>query len=229
MYKDKSFLAIIPARGQSKRLPRKNMLVLNGKPLLTWSINAGLESKYIDKVVVSSDDDEIIQIASKYDVGIVKRPDVLASDTASTFETLKHAIENCDKFDYIILLQATSPLRNAKHIDKAIELLDSKNAEAIVSVCETSHTPLWSNVLPEDGSMNNFLTEDVINKRSQDLEVHYQLNGAIYICNTDRFLSNKSFFLKEGIYAFKMQKIDSIDIDDKLDFIIAESLMQERN
>ena len=229
MYKDKSILAIIPARGQSKRLPRKNVLDLNGKPLIAWSINAGLESKYIDKVVVTSDDDEIIQISNKFGVGIVKRPGDLASDTATTFDALKHVIENSEKFDYIILLQATSPLRNANHIDEAIELLESKKADAMVSVCEMSHTPLWSNVLPEDENMKNFLMENVINKRSQDLEMYYRINGAIYICSTDLLLSNKSFFLRDNIYAYKMRRMDSIDIDERFDFMVAESIIQARD
>ena len=229
MYKNKSILAVIPARGQSKRLPRKNILDLNGKPLIVWSINAGLESKYIDKVVVTSDDKEIIQISNGYRVDVIKRPDNLANDTATTFDALKHVIENSDKFDYIILLQATSPLRTSKHIDEAIELLESKKANAIVSVCEMSHTPLWSNTLPENGSMKKFLGENIINKRSQDLETYYRLNGAIYICRTDLLLINKSFFIRDNIYAYKMKRIDSIDIDESIDFIIAKSIMKTRN
>ena len=117
MYKNKTFLAIIPARGGSKRLPRKNVLNLAGKPLIAWSIEAGLKSNYIDKLIVSSDDDEILEISKKYGAQTIKRPNELASDTATTFVALKHTIDNIEKCDYIILLQATSPLRNEKHID----------------------------------------------------------------------------------------------------------------
>jgi len=225
MYNDKTFLAIIPARGGSKRLPRKNVLDLNGKPLIAWSIEAGLQSKYIDKVIVSSDDDEILEASKKYGAETIKRPNELASDTATTFDTLKHTIDNIEKYDYIILLQATSPLRNEKHIDKAIELLESKEADAIVSVCEMDHSPLWSNTLPLDNSMIGFLKDAILNKRSQDLEKYFRLNGAIYICKTEKLLENKSFFLKDSIFAYVMDKESSIDIDEKIDFIFAKTLI----
>jgi CMP-N,N'-diacetyllegionaminic acid synthase len=149
MYEGKTFLAIIPARGGSKRLPRKNILNLAGKPLIAWSIEAGLNSEYIDKVIVTSDDDEILEISRKFGADIIKRPDELANDTATTFDAIKHTIDNCEKYDYIVLLQPTSPLRNEKYIDDAIELLESKKADAIISVCEMDHSPLWSNILPE--------------------------------------------------------------------------------
>jgi CMP-N-acetylneuraminic acid synthetase len=224
MYKNKSFLAIIPARGGSKRLPRKNILNLAGKPLIAWSIEAGLNSGYIDKVIVTSDDDEILEISRKFGADIIKRPDELASDTATTFDAIKHTVENLKKYDYIVLLQPTSPLRNEKHIDEAIELLELKNADAVVSVCEMDHSPLWSNILPEDLSMKNFLREEVLNKRSQDLEKYYRINGAIYICKTEKLLENKGFFLKENIFTYIMDRNSSIDIDEEIDFKIAEVL-----
>ena len=178
---NKTFLVIIPARGGSKRLPRKNLLDLCGKPLIAWSIEAALKSKYISKVIVSSDDEEILNIAKEYKADFIKRPDELASDTATTFDALKHTLENVEKYDYVVLLQPTSPLRTEKHIDEAIELLKEKNADAIISVCEMEHSPLWSNTLDEDLNMSNFLRDEVLNKRSQDLPKYYRLNGAIYI------------------------------------------------
>ena len=225
MYNKKTFLAIIPARGGSKRLPRKNVLNLAGKPLIAWSIESGLRSKYIDKVIVSSDDDEIIDISKKYNAQTIKRPDELASDTATTFDALKHTIDNIEKYDYIVLLQATSPLRDEKHIDNAIELLESKEADAIVSVCEMNHSPLWSNTLPLNDSMIGFLKDEILNKRSQDLEKYFRLNGAIYICKSKKLLEEKSFFLKENIFAYKMDRESSIDIDEEIDFIFAEILI----
>ncbi len=222
MYKNNTFLAIIPARGGSKRLPRKNILDLNGKPLIAWSIKAGLKSKYIDKVIVSSDDTEILDISQDYGADTIKRPDNLANDTSTTFDAIKHAIENLEKYDYVILLQATSPLRNENHIDEAIELLESKNASAVVSVCTMDHSPLWSNILDDSLSMKSFLREGVLNKRSQDLEKYYRLNGAIYICKTDKLLEKKSFFLKDNIYAYIMSQDSSIDIDSKFDFNLAK-------
>lgn len=225
MYTNKTFLAIIPARGGSKRLPRKNVLGLCGKPLIVHTIEAALKSEYINKVIVSSDDEEILNISSNFGADIIKRPVELASDTATTFDAIKHTIENVEKYDYIVLLQPTSPLRNAKHIDEAIELLEIKNADAVVSVCEMDHSPLWSNTLPNDGNMRGFLREEILNKRSQDLEKYYRLNGAIYICKTEKLIENKSFFLKENIFAYIMNRENSVDIDEKLDFIIAKNIM----
>ena len=227
MYNDKKFLAIIPARGGSKRLPRKNVLDLAGKPLIAWSIEAGLNSKYIDKVVVSSDDTEILAVSKRYNAETIVRPDELASDTATTFDAIKHTIENAEEYDYIVLLQATSPLRDAKHIDEAIELLKSKNADAVVSVCEMDHSPLWSNTLDDSLSMQGFLKDEVLNKRSQDLEKYFRLNGAIYICKTEKLLEEKSFFLEENIYAFKMDRESSIDIDEEIDFKMVEIVINE--
>lgn len=224
---NKTFLAIIPARGGSKRLPRKNILDLCGKPLISWSIEAALKSKYISKVVVSSDDEEILNISSNFGADIIKRSYELANDTATTFDAIKHTINNLEKYDYIVLLQPTSPLRNEKHIDEAIELLEEKQADAIVSVCEMDHSPLWSNTLPKDGNMNNFLRDEVLNKRSQDLEKYYRLNGAIYICKTDKLLENKSFFLKDNIFAYIMDRKSSIDIDEEIDFEIAKVLINK--
>ena len=225
MYTNKTFLAIIPARGGSKRLPRKNVLDLCGKPLIAYTIEAALKSKYIDKVIVSSDDEEILNISSNFGADIIKRPIDLANDTATTFDTIKHTIDNFEKYDYIVLLQPTSPLRNEKHIDEAIQLLEEKNADSIISVCEMDHSPLWSNTLPKDGNMSNFLKDEILNKRSQDLEKYYRLNGAIYICKTEKLLENKGFFLKENIFAYVMDRKSSVDIDEDIDFKMVETLI----
>ena len=226
MLSRKTFLAIIPARGGSKRLPRKNILDLNGKPLIAWSIEAGLQSKYIDKIVVTSDDDEIINISNKFGAQTIKRPEELASDTATTFDAIQHTINNIVKYDYVVLLQPTSPLRDNNHIDKAIELLESKNADAVVSVCEMDHSPLWSNTLDESLSMKGFLRDEVLNQRSQDLEKYYRLNGAIYICKVDKLLEEKSFMLKDNIFAYVMDKESSVDIDEEIDFKLAQVIKE---
>jgi CMP-N-acetylneuraminic acid synthetase len=219
------YLAIIPARGGSKRLPRKNMLDLAGKPLIAWSIEAGEQSSYIDQVVVSSDDEEILAIAKDFGAMLMKRPEELASDTATTFDAVKHTIENLESYEYVVLLQPTSPLRSAKHIDEAIELLEQKKADAVVSVCEMEHSPLWSNTLDESLSMEGFLRDEVLNKRSQDLESYFRLNGAIYICRIDKLLKEKSFFLKENIFSYVMSRESSVDIDELIDFKMAEVMI----
>jgi len=226
MYKDKTYLAIIPARGGSKRLPNKNILDLAGKPLISYTIEAAKKSKYIDEIIVSSDSDEILEIVKEYNIKTIKRPDYLASDTAKTIDVIKHVIEIMNKkYDYIVLLQPTSPLRNEKHIDEAIELLNVKEADAIVSVCEMEHSPLWSNTLPSSLSMEGFIREEIKNKRSQELEKYYRINGAIYICKTDELLKQNTLFLDKNIFAYIMDRKSSIDIDDEIDFKLAEVLM----
>jgi CMP-N,N'-diacetyllegionaminic acid synthase len=227
MHNGKTFLAIIPARGGSKRLPRKNILDLCGKPLIAWSIEACLNSKYLDKVVVSSDDDEILNISQTYGCDILKRPNELATDTSPNFEPLSHAINCFPNFDYFLMIQPTSPLRQSWHIDEAIEYLFAKKADAIISVCEAEHSPLWSNSLPDDLNMSEFLPEIATGKRSQDLPKFYRLNGAIHMCDTNIFLDTKTFFLKDKAYAYIMDKKYSVDIDDELDFKFAEVLQNE--
>lgn len=228
MFKNKTFLAIIPARGGSKRLPRKNILDLCGKPLISWSIEAGLKSKYVDKVVVSSDDTEILNISNEFKVQVIKRPNELASDTSTSFDAVKHAIDNLESYEYILLLQPTSPLRNQNHIDKAIEILEEKNADAVISVCEMNHNSVWSNTLDDSLSMEGFISDNLLNNRSQDLKKHYRLNGAIYLCKTDKLLKEKSFFLKKNIFAYVMNSNDSIDIDRKEDFELASLYLSQK-
>ncbi|MDF1874442.1 acylneuraminate cytidylyltransferase family protein [Sulfurimonas sp. SAG-AH-194-I05] len=223
----KTFLVAIPARGGSKRLERKNVLLLNNKPLINYSIEAALDSTYITKVIVSSDDDEILDVSLKCGATILKRPRSLATDTSTTFDAVKHLIENAPSCDYIVLLQATSPLRTTQDINAAIELLLEKKADAVVSVCEMDHSPLWANTLSENASMEGFLSQDVLNKRSQDLDTFYRINGAIYICDTQKFLKEKTFFLRENTFAYKMNRESSIDIDEKIDFKIAEFILKE--
>lgn len=225
---NKKYLVVIPARGGSKRLPRKNILPLAGKPLISWTIEAALNCDAIGKIVISSDDDEILAIATRYKVDVLKRPEHLASDTSTSLDAIKHTIENNAGYEYIVLLQPTSPLRTAKHLKEAIHLLEEKQADAVISVCETEHSPLWANTLPEDKNMQGFLREELLNTRSQDLPTYYRLNGAIYICKIEKLLQENSFFIKKNICAYVMDKTASIDIDDALDFELAKVLMQQR-
>jgi CMP-N,N'-diacetyllegionaminic acid synthase len=225
MNNKKKYLSIIPARGQSKRVKNKNILPLNGKPLIAYTINSALKSKYLDRVFVSSDNTAILEMSKRFGAETLKRPRNLAKDTSTTFDVIKHAIKNIKGFEYVVVLQPTSPLRDEKHINKAINFLKKKKADAVISVCKEDHSPLWSNVLPKDKSLKGFLKEEIINKRSQDLKNYYRLNGAIYICKIKKLLEKKSFFLKDNIDAFEMSREKSIDIDTKLDFILAEFLL----
>jgi CMP-N-acetylneuraminic acid synthetase len=228
MYKNHTYLAIIPARGQSKRLIRKNERDLCGKPLLEWSVDAAKKSKYIDMTVVSTDDDDIFEITKNFGVDVLRRPVELASDTASSFDVVKHALAKYQDYDYVILLQPTSPLRDEIHIDEAIDFLEQKNADAVISICEMDHSPLWSLKLDKSLSISKTINNDIFNKRSQDLEKFYRLNGAIYLSKTDKLLKENSFFLKKNIFAYVMEKEASIDIDEKIDFELASLYMNEK-
>ncbi|MBV5337938.1 MAG: acylneuraminate cytidylyltransferase family protein [Deltaproteobacteria bacterium] len=229
-----SVLGIIPARGGSKRLPHKNILPLAGNPLISYTINAGLYSHYIDELMVSTDDNEIARISVNFGakVPFIRPPD-LAQDDTSTFAVVQHVIdyyknEEGKLFEYIVLLQPTSPLRDGVDIDNAMSLMQANKADAVISVSQPDHTPLWCNTLPEDLSMEGFLRDDVKFKRSQELDRYYRLNGAIYICKTSRLLEEKTFFLKNRIYAHIMKQEKSIDIDTMLDLMLCEILLSER-
>jgi CMP-N-acetylneuraminic acid synthetase len=227
MFKGKKILAVITARGGSKRLLNKNILPLAGKPLIQWTIEGALKSKYIDTCIVSTDSNEIAKLSKIAGATIpFIRPSELSNDTATSFAVLAHSIENCDAHDYLLLLQPTSPLRTTADIDAAIEALTTE-AKAVVSVCETEHSPLWANTLPDDLSMQNFIRTEVKNKRSQDLDTFYRLNGAVYIGETEYFLKNKGFFGNET-KASIMSTENSIDIDTKLDFDFASFILNSR-
>ena len=220
-------LALIPARGQSKRLPRKNVLPFAGRPLIGRTIDAALGASCVTKTIVSTDDEEIAAISR--DCGAetpFMRPDALSSDEAKSIDVVIHAIEffaeKGENFDAVCLLQPTSPLRTSADIDGAYRVMQEKNAGSVVSVCPTEHSPLWCNALPEDGSMQHFLNE-AAQKRSQDLPDFYRLNGAVYLAKTENVLRQKTLLYSDS-YAYVMPCERSADIDTKLDFIVAEAI-----
>lgn len=230
MNNEGKILGIIPARGGSKGLPGKNILPLLGKPLILWTIEQAFLSRYLDKIIVSTEDEEIAEIAKKNGAEVpFIRPKELATDNAKGIDVVIHAIEwfekNRDSFDLIMLLQPTSPLRTVEDIDSAIRLLFKKKAQGIVSICEAEHPPLWANVVPADGCMKDFIRPEILNKNRQEIQVFYRINGAIYLAYCNYLKSQKSFFGKET-YAYVMHRERSIDIDTDIDFKFAEFLLQ---
>lgn len=223
--------ALIPARGGSKRLPRKNIKILGGKPLIVWTIDVAKQSKYIDSIVVSTDNNEIKDVAKKFGASVpFLRPRELSTDTASSFDVIKHAIEFLDinkKNHLIVLLQPTSPLRTVEELDGALELFVDKKALGVVSISECEYSPLWSNTLPESFSMENFIRPEVEGKRSQDLPIYYRLNGSIYIYNICQLLKNNTIFFDNTVYGFETNINTSIDIDNEFDFKLAQFLLME--
>jgi CMP-N,N'-diacetyllegionaminic acid synthase len=229
MIKGKKVLAVIPARGGSNRLPRKNVLPLQGKPLIAWTILAGLNSKYIDRVVVSTDSDEIAGVSRKYGADVpFMRPQALSDDTATTDSVILHILDELssqDLYDIIIVLQPTSPLRTVMDIDNSLEMLQMKQADGVVSVCECEHSPFWSNTIPENGNMGAFIKDDIKGKRSQDLPSCYRLNGAIYVFTTSSIILNKGIRYTRNVFSMVMPALRSVDIDHELDFRLAEVIL----
>lgn len=221
-------LAVVPARAGSKRLPGKNLLDLHGKPLIRWTLEAALESQVIDLLVVSSDDEAILSEGERLGLRTVRRPEYLASDTATTLDVLVHTLECLAEEGIrparLMLLQPTSPLRTAQDICDAVRCMDDTKAESIVSVCQCEHSPLWSNTLGPEGRMDHFLRPELLNQRSQDLAVYYRLNGAIYIARTDKFIERQGFFMPNS-RAHIMPSERSADIDTFMDFKQCEFLL----
>jgi len=224
-------IAIITARAGSKRFINKNISLLLGKPLIYWTIKEAIDSKCFDEVMVSTDCDKIAKVAKKYGASVpFLRPLKYAKDDTSSAETLINVINTYKhlgkEFNYVALLQPTSPLRNKKDIIKSFKLLKKKKSKAIISVCEAEHSPLWSNTLPKTLSMSNFILSVNKNKNTQQLSTNYRLNGAIYLCETKELLKQRTLLLKKRIYAYIMPQNRSIDIDTKEDLIFAEILLK---
>lgn len=220
-------LAIITARGGSKGLPRKNVLEAGGTPLIAWTITAALESKCIDRVVLSSDDDEILGVAKEWGCEIpFKRPAYLASDTATSIDVVMHALNEVQEgYDYVVLLQPTSPLRTSQDIDTAFSLLKGNNAPSCVSVCEVEQSPYWMYQLTNDGKMKAILAKPQEITRRQELPPVYVLNGAVYIAKIDWLRRTKNF-VADGCIAYVMPNERSIDIDTADDFEIFRSRIE---
>ncbi|BAK70340.1 cytidylyltransferase domain-containing protein [Aliarcobacter butzleri] len=234
MYKDRTFLAIIPARGGSKGLPGKNIKELCGKPLISWSIEAGLKSKYLDEVMVTTDSKDIAYIAKQYGASVpFLRPDVLASDTATSFDAIKHTIEfyknELDKeFNYIVLLEPTSPLRRGSDIDTAIEQLFNSNADSIVGICRTEdQNPAFLVFKNEKDFISGYENHDMKVLRRQDIKDVYFFEGTIYISKTDVLLNKKTFY-HENTIGYVVPKYKSLEIDDIDDFIMVEAIMKHK-
>ena len=234
MYKNKTFLGIIPARGGSKGLPGKNIKELCGKPLIAWSIESGLKSKYLDEVIVTTDSKDIADIAKQYGASVpFLRPDVLANDTATSFDAIKHTIEFYKnemkkEFDYIVLLEPTSPLREARDIDIAIEQLFNSNADSIVGICKTEdQNPAFLVFKNEKDFISGYENHDMKVLRRQDIKDVYFFEGTIYISKTDVLLNKKTFY-HENTIGYVVPKYKSLEIDDIDDFIMVEAIMKHK-
>ena len=218
------FFCICLARGGSKGLPGKNIKSLNGKPLIAYTIEAALNTSEIDEIFVSSDSKEILDIAKTYGANTLIRPDELASDEATSDDAIWYHLNEASQnrnFDGVILLQPTSPLRRSEDIIKAIELFKKQN-KTVFSVSELDVSP-YRSYLIEEGHLKPLFDETNASRR-QDETKTYAANGAIYIFNCKDFLTTKRIPRKD-ITPYIMEKKRSIDIDDLIDFKLAEFTM----
>ena len=223
-------ISIIPARGGSKGLPKKNILPLGNKPLIAWSIEASLKSKFINKTVVSSDSDEILEIANSYGADTIKRPDELAKDTTPSEPVIEHVlknIENLEDYDYIVLLQPTSPFRNEIDIDSSFQLLIEKKATALISVKEIDNKILKAFKNNSNGYLEGISNNIYPFMRRQDLPKVFMPNGAIYIVKISEFLENKKLFTSKTI-SYLMNEENSLDIDTQEDLDRCNNILNNK-
>jgi len=209
MINNKKILAVIPARGGSKEIPRKNIKEINGKPLIVWTIEAAKKSKLLDRCIVSTEDEEISSIAQKYGAEVLKRPKTLAKDNVITLPVLQHALKKIDA-DIIVLLYPTSPVREEGLIDKCIERFIKKDADALATgfICE----------LYEWGKYN---------KPRQKLRGWFHDDGNVYVMRSD--LIKKGKMLGKKLEKVIISKEQNFEIDDEFDFWLNEQILAKKN
>lgn len=219
-----SILAIIPARGGSKGIKNKNISLLAGIPLIDYTIQAALKSSYIDQIVVTSDDENILSVASKHNVTLLKRPDFLSTDSASSDGVIAHAISECSllfNFDHIILLQPTSPLRTENDIDLAWELFKETQANMLISTSVVENKINKAFLKDENGFLKGLISPNAPFVPRQELPKLFIPNGAIYICSVQSFQKKQSL-PRDLIISYEMDIERSIDIDLAEDLMLAE-------
>jgi len=224
MYKNKKIISVIPARGGSKRIPNKNIKLLAGKPLIVYSIEKSLSSKYIDRTIVSTDNKEIAKTAKEYGAEVIMRPRELAKDTSATESAMIHVVKELEKEgyrpDYVILLQPTSPLRKTDIIDEGVKLALKSNVDSVLSVCEIQHYYLSGHFEGED-----YKLEYTKRPFSHEMPKKYRENGALFITKKDFLIKNKNR-IGGKIKAVVMNEVDSIDIDEMSDFKLVEKIVK---
>lgn len=222
--------AIIPARGGSKGLSRKNVRKLDGIPLIAYSIRAALGSREVSRTIVTTEDEEIAGISRGFGSEVLMRPPSLASDDTPMADVVAHCLDELESTQgYVpgafVLLQPTSPLRESRHIDAAFDILDQRGCEAVIGVFEPSSHPLKSLRLGEDGFLTGLVTDEFCFRPRQSLPAAYSINGAIFIARTSSFVRCKSL-LPPKTLPYVMREAESIDIDSLEDLQSAESLIR---
>lgn len=228
MIDGRTVLAVIPARGGSKTLPRKNIIPVMGKPLLAWTVEEARQSRHIDRMVLSSDDDEIIDVAHSLGLEVpFRRPAELATDTTPTNEVLFHLLSKIPGYDYLVVLQVTSPLRTAEDIDGCIGKCMHRKAGGCVSVSLAEKNPYYFRTLDSKGRLQPLIGGAYHIGRRQDLPDVYMINGAVFVSKTAFFLEKSTFFTPETV-GYIMPEERSIDIDSEKDLAVMEYLVSKR-
>jgi N-acylneuraminate cytidylyltransferase/CMP-N,N'-diacetyllegionaminic acid synthase len=218
--------SLIPARGGSKGIPRKNIKPIAGKPLIVWTIEAALRSPMLRAVVVSTDDPEIAEVARRAGAQVpFMRPAQLAQDQTPGLDPVLHALDQLPQYDSVLLLQPTSPLRTTDDIDGCLNLVAQKKAPSAASVSEADTHPYWTYRLNADQTMAQFLDVAPVARR-QDLPAVFSLNGAMYFADANWLRDSGSLVSAETL-AYVMSKEHSVDLDTPLDWKFAELLVKE--
>lgn len=228
MIGDKSVLALIPARGGSKGVPGKNIRPAGGKPLIAWTIEAAKCSRYIDRLILSTDDPSIAAVAKQFGCDVpFMRPAELATDQADSMVVVRHALQAIgERYEYLVLLQPTSPLRIAADIDTAVERCLQSNAQTCLSVCEPDKSPYWMMTMAADGTVQQLFPPEQIPTRRQDAPPIFAANGAVYVAPCD-YLAAGGDFITAGTIGYVMPKDRSLDIDTELDLKLADFLLTQ--
>ncbi|MET3697640.1 N-acylneuraminate cytidylyltransferase [Bacillus oleivorans] len=228
MINGKKVLAIIPARGGSKGVKKKNIRLLGGKPLIAWTIEVAKKSIYLDKIMVTTDDEEIMKVSEEWGADVpFKRPASLAQDDTPGIEPILHAIDYFPEYEYIVLLQPTSPLRKVIDIDNAIEICVKNNLNSCVSVTKSGTPPDWIYKIDNNGYLTPLFIENDFPYQRQKASVTYELNGAVYVSKAESLKETKSF-LQELTFPYVMPGERSVDIDTIEDFMYCEYLLKDR-
>lgn len=219
-------LAIIPARGGSKGIPRKNIKMLAGKPLIAWSIESALQVQSIETVIVSTEDEEIAAVAKKFGAEVpFMRPLELAQDDTPSISTVMHAIERLPNYDWVLLLQPTSPLRSVDDIEGIVKFCSDEGAPSAVSITEVSKHPFWMYQRDDHKRLQPLIHNRPDITRRQVLPRAYALNGALYLARTEWLIANKAFIGPETL-GYVMPDERSVDVDTPMDWLLAENLIE---
>lgn len=221
-------IAVITARGGSKGLPNKNVLELHGKPLLTWTIEAALGATEISQTVVTTDDPNIAEVARTYSAQVIDRPAHLATDDARSQDALRHALIELDAESHhedFVLLQPTSPLRHAQHIDAMVRMARASGAGSVASVTPAEHHPWKMLVAQKDGSLQPSVRAGLLSAPRQKLPRAFRQNGAMYWGKVASFINDGLLFVEPAL-GYEMSARDSIDIDKYDDLIVCETILK---